>query len=331
MTLKKPAEPEVTALLAAIVESSDDAIISKDLSGIITSWNKGAELTFGYTADEIIGKPVTTLIPAERLAEEAYILGQIRQGRRVRHYETIRKRKDGALIHVSLTSSPVYDMQGNVVGASKIARDITEKKRAEETQHLLMREVNHRSKNLLSIVQAVVHRTASGTAPDEFARRVAQRLQSLSTHQDLMIERDWRGAEIGSIVRAQLTDVAGLEHWRFRLEGPSLMLRPAISQALGMTLHELVSNALKFGALSNDSGTISVRWEMRSEGGEPIFTLRWKEAGGPPVFAPVEGGFGMTVIERLSSQSCRGEARLVFAPDGVEWTLTAPARGMMIS
>lgn len=331
MTVKKPAEPELTALLAAIVESSDDAIISKDLNGIISSWNKGAETTFGYTAEEMIGKSVLTLIPTERHAEEAYILGQIRQGRRVHHYETIRKRKNGELIHVSLTTSPVCDRHGNIVGASKIARDITEKKRAEETQRLLLREVNHRSKNLLSIVQAVVHRTAAATAPDEFARRVAQRLQSLSTHQDLMIERNWRGAEIGSIVRAQLNDVAGLDNSRVLIEGPPLMLQPAVSQALGMTLHELVINAQKFGALSNDSGTISVRWGMSLEGGQQIFTLRWKEAGGPPVFTPTESGFGMTVIERLSSQSFRGEARLVFAPDGVEWTLTAPASGIMIS
>jgi PAS domain S-box-containing protein len=115
--------------LASIVEFSDDAIVSKNLDGIITSWNKGAERLFGYLAAEVIGKPVTILIPSERLHEEAAIIDRIRRGDRVDHYETIRQRKDGSAIDVSLTISPMRDAAGRVVGASKIARDITESKR----------------------------------------------------------------------------------------------------------------------------------------------------------------------------------------------------------
>src|SRR5262249_43030452 len=116
--------------LAAIVESSDDAIISKNLDGIIVSWNKGAERVFGYAADEIIGKPVTTLMPPERQGEEPGILARIRRGERIDHYETVRQRKDGTLMDVSLTVSPVRDGSGRIVGASKIARDVTEQKQA---------------------------------------------------------------------------------------------------------------------------------------------------------------------------------------------------------
>lgn len=118
--------------LAAIVESSDDAIIFKDLNGIIKTWNKGAEQIFGYTADEAVGKPVTILIPEDHLDEEPGILARIRRGERVDHYETIRRRKDGRLIHISLTVSPVKDDEGKVIGASKIARDITERNRHEQ-------------------------------------------------------------------------------------------------------------------------------------------------------------------------------------------------------
>ncbi|MEX1230495.1 MAG: PAS domain S-box protein [Planctomycetaceae bacterium] len=123
---------EDRALLAAIVESSHDAIISKDIHGVITSWNSGAQRLFGYTVEEAIGQPVTMLIPADRLDEEPGILDRIRRGERIDHYETIRRRKDGTLIDVSLTVSPVVDAQGRIIGASKIARDISERKKAEE-------------------------------------------------------------------------------------------------------------------------------------------------------------------------------------------------------
>src|ERR1044071_6323524 len=123
--------PDPTLRLAAIVESSDDAIVSKDLNGIITSWNKGAEDLFGYTADEAIGQSITILIPSDRLSEEDMVLGRIRRGERVDHFDTIRQRKDGALVPISLTVSPIRDANGTVVGASKIARNISDRKRIE--------------------------------------------------------------------------------------------------------------------------------------------------------------------------------------------------------
>jgi PAS domain S-box-containing protein len=123
--------------LAAIVESSDEAIISKDLNGIVTSWNHGAERIFGYRADEMIGKPITMLIPTDRHAEETEILRKIRRGQPIKHFETVRRCKDGRLIDISLTISPIRDANGKIIGASKIARDVTEKKRDEETQHVL--------------------------------------------------------------------------------------------------------------------------------------------------------------------------------------------------
>ena len=134
---KSPAEfvtdsERASQLLNAIVDSSDDAIISKDLNSIVTSWNKGAERLFGYTAAEMVGRPITILIPADRQDEEPEILSRLRRGERVDHFQTIRKRKDGSLLDISLTISPIKDIHGKIVGASKIARDITQQKRAEE-------------------------------------------------------------------------------------------------------------------------------------------------------------------------------------------------------
>jgi PAS domain S-box-containing protein len=148
--------------LASTVENSDDAIVSKTLDGIITSWNKGAERVFGYAADEAIGQPITIVIPKDRQNEEREILTHIRRGEGV-HFETVRQRKQGSLIAVSITVSPVKNAEGKIIGASKIARDITEQKRNQEQLVTLAREAEHRSKNLLAIVQAAVHLSQSDT------------------------------------------------------------------------------------------------------------------------------------------------------------------------
>jgi PAS domain S-box-containing protein len=149
--------PDARAWLAAIVESSDDAILSKTLDGVITSWNAGAQRLFGFTAAEAIGRPILILIPEDRQSEEASILGKIRRGERVSHFETVRRRKDGSLIDISLTVSPIRGDQGAIIGASKIARDISDRKRHQERQNLLLREMNHRIKNLLPLLPHSSH------------------------------------------------------------------------------------------------------------------------------------------------------------------------------
>jgi PAS domain S-box-containing protein len=163
--------------LASIVESSDDAIISKNLDGIITSWNSGAERVFGYTAGEAIGQPITIVIPQDRQDEERVILTRIRRGERIDHFEAVRQRKNGSLIVVSLTVSPVKNAEGKIVGASKSARDITEQKRTQEQIATLAREAEHRSRNLLATVQATVNLSQSDT-PLESVPRLHQGLQS---------------------------------------------------------------------------------------------------------------------------------------------------------
>ncbi|MGF6227590.1 PAS domain S-box-containing protein [Inquilinus ginsengisoli] len=142
--------------LAAIVESSEDAIVAKDLDGVIMSWNRGAERLFGYAAEEVVGQPITIVIPPDRLDEETQILARIRRGEGVQQLETIRRRKDGSQVEISLTVSPVRNRTGEIVGASKIARDITERKRAQERQALLLREMSHRVNNLFALAGAVI-------------------------------------------------------------------------------------------------------------------------------------------------------------------------------
>ena len=157
--------------LASIVQSSDDAIVSKNLDGIITSWNKGAERVFGYSAEEAIGQPITIVIPKDRLKEEGEILNRVKRGEHINHFETIRRRKQGSLIVISMTVSPIKDSEGRIVGASKIARDITEQKRNQEQITTLAREAEHRSKNLIANVQAAVNLSQADT-PEALKRAI---------------------------------------------------------------------------------------------------------------------------------------------------------------
>jgi PAS domain S-box-containing protein len=178
--------------LASIVESSEDAIVSKDLDGIITSWNRAAERLFGYTAEEAIGQPITFVIPQDRQDEERTILTRIRRGERIEHFETVRRRKDGNLIVVSLSVSPVKNAEGKVAGASKIARDMTAQKRSQEQIATLAREAEHRSKNLLANVQATVKLSQSGTS-EGLKQAIEGRLQALATFAVYRDALDWCG------------------------------------------------------------------------------------------------------------------------------------------
>src|SRR5215472_4571970 len=204
---KKASEPgasiPASAELWSIIDNSDDAIITKNLDGIISSWNRSAERIFGYTAPEVIGKSVTILIPPDRQNEEPAILARLRRGERVDHYETVRQRKDGSLVIISLTVSPVRDAEGNILGASKIARDITERKRSEEQIATLAREAEHRAKNLLATVQATVNLSRSET-PDGLKRAIEGRIQALVNVHGLFVETRWKGANLSSLARQEL-------------------------------------------------------------------------------------------------------------------------------
>lgn len=320
---------ESRALLAAIVESSQDAIVSKDLSGIVTSWNEGARRIFGYTAEEMIGQSITLLIPEDRQDEELSILTRIRRGERVDHYDTVRRRKNGELVSISLTVSPIRNADGTIIGASKIARDITERKRLQEAQRVLSLEINHRSKNLLAVVEAIVRQTVIHSSPQDFVRRISQRLRALAANQDLLVDGSWRGAEIGALVRAQLAHIDELVGSRVSLEGNRVVVTPTAAQALGMAFHELATNALKYGALSGDKGQVVVEWRVDAIGEEPELFVAWREQDGPAVAAPGHAGFGTTIIERVTGQSLGGSVVMTYAATGLVWELRAPAAPLL--
>jgi PAS domain S-box-containing protein len=207
------------------------------------------------------------------------------------------------------------------------AQDITERKQREEErkqqkekEHLLMREVNHRAKNMLSVVGTIARQTAT-EKPEDFVERFSERIRALSANQDLLIRNEWRGVEIQDLVRAQLAPFCQPFIGRIGVDGPKLRLNETAAQAIGLALHELATNACKYGSLSTDAGRLHIGWEANRDS----FTMYWTEREGPPVAAPKRRGFGATVIETMAERSLDGKVDLEYAPSGLTWRLTCPA------
>lgn len=506
---------EALERLAALVESSNDAILSLDLDGRITSWNRAAGDLYGYAAEEAIGHSIALVIPQDRAQEEREIMERISKGERVEHYETMRRRKDGSLIDISITVSPIKNPAGDVVGASKIARSIHERRlnemllrdsetrarqqshrleilnkaaqlissdlettrivqtvtdlardlsgakfgaffynvvdeageryvlytlsgaprsafadfglprntavfeptfrgegvvrsadirkdprfgknaphfgmpkghlpvasylavpvishggevigglffghedigvfseeaealisglaahaaiaidnarlhqsaqheidrrrRAEEAQDLLLREVKHRAKNTLATIQAMAVQTFRGASKDEQAVFGA-RVKAMSDALDLLTNRDWDRAPIEDVVRRAIAPFENAQRERFVIEGPNATLASDTALALALAMHELATNAIKYGALSNDTGAITIQWTV-GEGSDARLRLTWREGGGPPVSQPKKVGFGTLLIERTLGAGGK-TARMEFAPEGLICTL----------
>jgi two-component sensor histidine kinase len=183
-----------------------------------------------------------------------------------------------------------------------------------------MREINHRSRNMLAVVQSIAHRTVASNV-EEFIDRFSERIQALSANQDLLIKSDWRGADLEELVRAQLAPFADLIGTRIQIQGPHLRVTPPAAQSIGLALHELATNASKYGSLSDDRGCVGIDWQLDSD----EFTISWIERDGPFVEPPRRKGFGNTVISVVAKASVEGEVELDYAATGLIWRLKSPA------
>lgn len=479
ITSRKEAEV-ANSKLAAVVEFSDDAIVTKDIDGIITSWNGGARRLFGYAANEVIGKPMMLIIPLERRGEEFDILARIRRGERTENYDTVRQRKNGSLVEVSVAISPLKDGQGKIIGASNVARDITdrkhemraltrlnqlnvllvrdrsefneclygildaalfisgadkgniqllesssgtlkivaqrgfeepflkyfaqvsdehsvcglamqtadrvivddvtrseifvgqpslnvlleagvravistplksssgnllgmisthfggqrpasehelrltdilarqaadylERKRAEDSINFLAREVDHRAKNLLALVQATVHLTQADTV-DALKEVIEGRIRALSNVHTLLAQSRWAGAGLRRLLEDELSPYCPNGASRADFDGPEVILQTPVAQLVAMVLHELTTNAVKYGALSVLSGRIRIDWSCTANG---KLVLRWIESGGPPVKPPTRQGFGTRVLDRAIRDQLKGKIRFDWRVEGL--------------
>jgi PAS domain S-box-containing protein len=433
---------EVRDFYEALVESSDDAIVAKDIDGNVIAWIPAAERLFGWTAAEMVGQSIRRLLPDDRQHEEDLILERIRSGEKVGQFFAKRCHRDGSLLDISVSVSPVRDGAGNIVGASKIARDvsdyvraqerlreseerfrvladnmsqlawttdpdghihwynrrwyeftgttfeemegwgwkrvhhpdhiervervwrdalargepwedtfplrgangqyrwflsraqpirdasgritrwfgtntdITEQREQAEQIRLLLMEVNHRSKNMLSTIQSLARRSA----PDDpgFLRRFEDRVRSLAVNQDILIARAWREVPAEELVRRQLAFIDETPG-EIVVEGPDLALAPRAAEVIGMALHELATNSLKYGALSTSNGRVEIGWGPRDDGTGLAFW--WRESGGPGVSPPADTGFGTTLIRDVPRHNLDAEVELHYRPDGLRWEL----------
>jgi PAS domain S-box-containing protein len=467
--------------LAAIVQSSDDAIISKDLNGIIATWNRGAAKLFGFAAEEAVGQPITIIFPPELRDEEACILARIRRGEPIEHYETIRQRKDGKRIQISLTVSPIQDASGQVVGASKIARDISSRKQAEQRQaalyhftdslfradsaediyqaaldaiiralgcerasillydatgimrfvawrglsdqyrgaveghspwardtsdpepigigniefaeldaslkahikaegiaaaafiplaikglligkfmayypaphefsesdmnvavtiarqlgfgiermraeeerqsadgarELLLNESRHRIKNTLAMVQAIATQTLPQTNAGELQTFLA-RLHALGEAHEVLATKNWDRAPLNEVVSRALKPFASKQDNRIVANGPQVWVPANTSLSLTLCLHELATNAVKYGALSNGIGRVHLLWDVTGDAEKRKLHLTWQEKDGPLVTTPMNKGFGSLLIQATGEE----DSRIDFHPGGVRCLL----------
>lgn len=292
--IEVPGQDEPGAWLAAVVHNSFDAILSKTLDGIITSWNSAAERLFGFSSEEAIGQSITIIIPPDRLHEEETILGRLRRGETVERFETIRRHRDGELIDIELTVSPVRDAAGRIIGASKIARDITERRKRRHEQELMLGEMHHRVKNLLAVVQSLAALSRrNATTVEGFVEDFSQRIGALaSAHQLVLLDPQGvfrkKNTSLHAILEALLTPYS--EGGRTTLEGADPMIGERSLTNVALLFHELITNAVKHGALSSEVGHLRVLVESA----EGATTVLWQESGGnEPAFAAEGFGSGL--------------------------------------
>lgn len=317
---------EANALHASTVLSSNDAIFSIDPGQVIQTWNGGAERLYGYTASEAIGTSLAIICPEELRGEMGGLYAQTMTGKPVL-LETVRRHKSGHLISVGISGSPIFAPDGRVVGVAAVHRDMTENREYKEHLAFTLRELSHRTKNVLAVVQGLARMIARRSdGIDDFESRLNGCVQALAYSHDLLVQHDWQGATLEELLRVQLAPFGGIDGAKIVVDGPEVYLTPQTMQSLGLIVHELATNATKHGALSSPAGSVMIGWTR--DPNHLGVTLIWQEHGGPPVAQPRHKGFGQVVFERIGA-SLDGDISVDFRPEGFVCTVTVAANNLL--
>ncbi len=309
-----------------VYEHAATGIAIMDMDGRFLSCNPAYSSMLGYTEEELRQLTFADIVSLED--RDRYSL-EIRRlaAQEIPSFEILNQcmGKDGTILWAHKHVSLLTDGAGSAAGIIVLVTNMTERKRHEEHVNMLMREVNHRSKNMLAVVQAIARQTAA-TKPDDFIERFGERIQALAASQDLLVRNEWKGVDLSELIRSQLAHFNNLIGTRVELRGTPVLISPPGAQSIGMIVHELATNAGKYGALSNDSGRVDVDWviEHSAQGGQ-IFAMSWCEQGGPPVMVPARQGFGSTVISRMAVEGLDAQVKLEFLVAGLSWRLECPA------
>ena len=319
---------EATERFRLLFEHAPVAMLMADKAGGVRQANTGAERLFGYSKGELIGQSVDMLVPEAHRPEHPALraaFNEVPAARPMgRGRELYGRRKDGREIPVEIGLNPLGVDDQTFVVASIV--DISTRRQAEQRMQFMMRELTHRSKNLLAVVQAIARRTAASSSDVQaFHSNFDERLQGLAKSHDLLVTRNWEGAPIDDVVRSQVALLGGTDPDRIVIEGAPIMLAPEAAQNLGLALHELATNAVKYGALSVPAGKVQIAWRQSERPGhEQRLLFTWRESGGPTVSQPGRKGFGHVVLEEIVPGMFGGTGTLVAAADGMTWTLDVP-------
>ena len=308
--------------LATLVRASPDAIFSTGIDLRIRTWNAAAEALLGVTSDEAIGGPLEQYIPQLQPVMADFSPPQL-QAATIRRFESTVVNASGALIPVSIVVCPILNSAGVPTGWFVSCIDITERKKSEDHTRIIMGELSHRAKNLLTVITAMaassVHTASSRSS---FEIDFSERLHGLARSHDLLVQSNWNGARIHRLAKDQLRPFMGSAQNRLSINGPDPNLRPDATQCLGLAFHELATNATKYGALASPTGIISI--DIIHEGED--YVLTWSESGGAEVKTPSHEGFGMVVIRDMITDTFGAEATFSLNRDGLVWSARLPAR-----
>ena len=314
--------------LRLALQSADTGTWDWDLVNDTLTWDLRMRELWGLNADDPVSQDVfvAALNPQDRDAALAAI-ERAKDPNANAEYDVeyrVTGVRDGEERWVAVRGRAQF-ADGKAVRMTGTARDITESKRWEEHIRLLMREVTHRSKNLLAVIQAMARQTKLASRDvDDFEVRFSGRLQALAASHDLLVQRNWHGVSMRELVRSQLGHYLDQHASQIAIEGESFIVTPEAAQNIGLAVHELSTNAAKYGALSVPEGRVEVRWSRTGSDGDARLQVKWIESGGPAVEQPRRRGFGQVVTEQLAARALQGTADLKFEPDGVRWTLNIP-------
>ena len=316
MSMPSPSQPSYEARLEAVLESVSDAFYALDTDWRFVVFNRAAEAYFGVDRQAVLGRDLWEVFPQGLGTPfETYCRAAMKDGASASVETTSRLRPD------RVVELRIVPMRGG--GVALTLTDITERKSADARQRLLANELNHRVKNSLATVQAIAAQSLRGPdVSDEARERFMARLMALARANDVLVAETWSGASLASVAE-QMSHPHGNGE-RFTIGGPDVHLAPQTATAMALGLHELATNAAKYGALSTPQGRVSLTWTLDGEGESRRLKLTWRETGGPPVGAPGMPGFGSRLIERGLASELKANVRLLYAPSGVVFSLIAP-------
>jgi two-component system CheB/CheR fusion protein len=314
---ERRADEQQLKQLKRLIELSREPILVWDFSAGIVDWNRGCEELYGYSRQEALGKRshklLATTVPEstmeqlrERLATDGHWFGQLR-----------RRSKDGKILIVEARLDlEVVDGRRLVLESS---RDVTQREAMQMRQQLLLGELTHRVKNTLAVVQSIAHQTEiTSRSPREFVDRFSGRLQALANAHGVLVKSDWQGADLAALTRAQLQPYTADRQERLHIEGPTIALPPDLATPFSLVLHELATNAAKYGALAQPAGNVSVTWRLPALNGGRGLQLTWRESGAPPQSQPRPTGLGSRLIENAIPGA---NVRREFAASGLVCTI----------